>query len=43
MTTLFYPGSVPTVSRVGLAYYGESLAAHSFFFLSSDSDKKYKS
>jgi len=31
MTTLFYPGTDPTVSRVGLAHYGESLAAHSFF------------
>ncbi len=31
MTTLFYPGTDPTVTRVGLAHYGESLAAHSFF------------
>ena len=31
MTTLFYPGTDPTVPRVGLAHYGESLAAHSFF------------
>lgn len=31
VTTLFYPGTDPTDSRVGLAHYGESLAAHSFF------------
>jgi hypothetical protein len=31
MTTLFYTGTDPTDSRAGLAHYGESLAAHSFY------------
>jgi hypothetical protein len=31
MTTLFYTGTDPIDSRMGLAHYGESLAAHSFF------------
>ena len=31
MTTLFYTGTDPIDSRMGLAHYCESLAAHSFF------------
>jgi len=35
MTTLFYTGTDPTVTRVGLAHYGESLAVHSIFRVQS--------
>jgi len=31
MTTLFYLGTNPNVTMIGLAHYGELLATHSFY------------
>jgi hypothetical protein len=39
-TTLFYTDTDPTDSRVELAHYSESLAAHSFFRVQLPTKKK---